>query len=609
MRRGFSRTYRYITVYNRVDKRVFADHNIMHEKIYKFGLSDIKNCINLSGVAFILGVEPKFLSQQIYKTDDAHKYKSFTIPKKNGKYRDISAPNAKLKFIQSRLSRLLYQCYFDIHGVPEHPKRILSHGFQKSRNLSIYTNANRHVGKKFVFNVDIKDFFPSYNFGRVRGFFIKNRHFELHETVATVLAQIACFQNTLPQGAPSSPIISEFITQSLDYKLQILAKRHRCSYSRYADDLTFSTSMKDFPSKIAVPYPVPELWVPGSELKRAISSSGLELNIDKVRMQHRGQRQAVTSLTVNSTVNISSYYYKGVRYCAHAMMTTGKAKASKKLYIDESDLNSHKIWGMLSHINNIKSKSQEILPLRDYNANNPAPHYLRLMGDFFHYHRIHESKKPIIVCEGKTDYIYLKEAIRAHLNDKRVKKILVGGASLPTKHGGEWPLDFVRHTRTASRLLELGGGGGSLPNFAALHLQRIKKYHAPTNKVPVIIIVDNDSQSKGMWTYIKSVTNSKTEIDGSEKYYHLGENLYVVPIPNSGKKDIYIEKLFQPSLLKERLNGKTFKIIQKKGDKLGPNEYGKTDFANKVVKAKRGHVDFSNFLPLLHNICDIIEGI
>lgn len=116
-------------------------------KIYRYGLRELKGCVDLSGLARLLDVQPKFLSKQIYHVDGADKYHVFGIPKKDGSERSIHAPNSKLKFIQSRLSRLLYQCYFDIHGKPEKPSKVLSHGFQRGRGLSIFTNANRHTNK------------------------------------------------------------------------------------------------------------------------------------------------------------------------------------------------------------------------------------------------------------------------------------------------------------------------------------------------------------------------------------------------------------------------------------------------------------------------------
>ncbi|NTF49104.1 retron Ec67 family RNA-directed DNA polymerase/endonuclease [Rhizobium rhizogenes] len=579
----------------------------MTKKIYRYGLKELKGCVDLSGVAVLLDVEPKFLSKQIYKTNPVAKYHSFHILKKSGSSRLINAPNKNLKFIQSRLSRLLYQCYFDIHGKPEFPARVISHGFQKERDLSIYTNAFRHTGKRHVFNADLEDFFPSFNFGRVRGYFLRNKHFALNETVATVLAQTACFENALPQGAPSSPIISELISQVLDYRLQAIARKYRCTYSRYADDLTFSTNLPDFPQQIGMLSADSGQWVAGPSLEKAVTSNGLKLNNKKIRMQSGDQRQSTTGLTVNRKVNVSRKYYKGVRYCAYAMMTSGKAEAPATLMLPQKELSSHHIWGMLCHIHDIKGRESEHSAIRAFSKSQPAPHYRRLMRDFFHYHRIHTSPAPLVICEGKTDYIYIKEAIRWNIADPKVAKLMNAAPLTKKSKGDHWHVDFVRHTDAAGDLLDLAGGGGDLPKFAAYHLERFEKLHNSKAAKPVIIIVDNDSQSSGMWSFIKETTGSKAVIDGSEPYYHVKENLYVVPIPSAGKKDFCIEKLFPPQWMNEKLGAKSFKIVQKKGEKLGPNEYGKGEFATKVIRANRGKVDCSNFLPLLQTLSDIID--
>src|SRR5205814_3311637 len=114
---------------------------------------------------------------------------------------------------------------------------------------SILTNAKPHLRQKFVLNVDLKDFFPTINFGRVRGVLIAKPYCLLPH-IATYIARICCRDNALPQGAPTSPIISNMICSRLDRQLLRLARQYRCVYTRYADDLTFSTSMPRFPGAL-----------------------------------------------------------------------------------------------------------------------------------------------------------------------------------------------------------------------------------------------------------------------------------------------------------------------------------------------------------------------
>jgi RNA-directed DNA polymerase len=98
-----------------------------------------------------------------------------------------------------------------------------------------------HKNRRYVLNLDLHDFFPTFNFGRVRDFFIKNLDLLVPEKVATVIAQIACYEGSLPQGSPCSPVIADMIAHILDVRLAQLARRYKATYSRYADDLTFST--------------------------------------------------------------------------------------------------------------------------------------------------------------------------------------------------------------------------------------------------------------------------------------------------------------------------------------------------------------------------------
>ena len=154
----------------------------------------------------------------------------------------------ELKMIQSRLANYLQECLQEIRSNQNFHIN-LSHGFEVDK--SILTNAEIHIGQKYILNIDLENFFHSINFGRIRGFFIKNVHFQLHPTIATCIAHIACYNNYLPQGSPCSPVISNLICSVLDIRLKNLAKKYKCFYTRYADDLTFSTYLKYFPEQIA----------------------------------------------------------------------------------------------------------------------------------------------------------------------------------------------------------------------------------------------------------------------------------------------------------------------------------------------------------------------
>ncbi len=297
-------------------------------------LEKLRNASSLHDIAELLGYKSSALSYILYKIPENQKYTEFTIAKKNGGTRDIKAPIKKLKQLQRRLATLLYDCMEEL--LPEEEQlakdnnkqsglrsnRAISHGFKKG--LSIASNAAQHKKKKYVLNLDIENFFPSINFGRVRGYFIKNKDFRLNSKVATVIAQIACHDNTLPQGSPCSPVISNLIGQVLDMRLVKLAKKHKCTYSRYADDLTFSTNQKIFPKELAYKKRRKRSdWIIGKELSNRILNTGFTINASKTRMQYKDTRQVVTGLVVNRVVNTKSEYYRYARVMCQSLFMTG----------------------------------------------------------------------------------------------------------------------------------------------------------------------------------------------------------------------------------------------------------------------------------------------
>jgi RNA-directed DNA polymerase len=304
-------------------------------------LKKLKNASSLKQLAAILVIQPKFLSFTLY-ISQVPKYSTFSIPKKSGGERQIDAPNEKLKSIQRSVADLLYDCAEEIEK--ENPRGHLSHGFRRGR--SIITNARVHTNRRFVLNLDIQDFFPTINFGRVRGYFIKNNDFKLHQRVATVLAQIAC-NDSLPQGSPCSPIISDLVAHVLDVRLARLAKEHGCNYSRYADDLTFSTNEKEFPAQLATFSEGTATWDIGAALATTIANAGYNINQAKTRMQCRASRQTVTGLTVNRKVNIQAKYYRNARAMCYAAFQTGEYH---RLDSDQSISTLNEIEGVMNHI-------------------------------------------------------------------------------------------------------------------------------------------------------------------------------------------------------------------------------------------------------------------
>ena len=173
-------------------------------------------------LADLLGISRKRLTYLLYIKHLENMYTSFEIPKKSGGQRLINAPNKELKLIQRRLANELYEYHTRLNK----DKQIngVSQAFEKGK--SIFTNAKIHRKKRFIINVDLENFFDNIHFGRVRGYLIKNKDFQLSEEVATVIAQLTCFKGSLPQGAPTSPIISNYICNIFDLRIIKLAKKY-----------------------------------------------------------------------------------------------------------------------------------------------------------------------------------------------------------------------------------------------------------------------------------------------------------------------------------------------------------------------------------------------
>ena len=251
-------------------------------------------------VAEMLQSSPTQLRYLLHGRSEELRYTTFTIAKRRRGVRAILAPKEDLKSIQRRLSDLL-QNRFSV--------KLAAHGFV--RNRSICTNAKCHIGYRIVFKLDLKDFFPTINFGRVRGLFMADP-FNASPNVATILAQICCHKGSLPQGAPSSPVVSNMVCYRLDAQLLRLARVHGCVYTRYADDITFSKRKGQFPTELAIEGVTSDFTV-GKELRAIIEGNGFQIHPDKVHLHRNTTRQAVTGLIVNNRLNVPREFVRNIR--------------------------------------------------------------------------------------------------------------------------------------------------------------------------------------------------------------------------------------------------------------------------------------------------------
>jgi RNA-directed DNA polymerase len=472
-------------------------------------------------LAHILNYEPKTLSYLIYKLPDAEKYTVFEIPNKSGGVRQINAPKSRLKLLQKRLSDLLYKAAEEIDA--ESQRKPLSHGFRHSR--SIITNASPHKNRRFVLNLDIENFFSSFNFGRVRGFFQKNSSFALNEKISTIIAQIACHNNALPQGSPCSPIISDLIAHVLDVRLVQLAKTHKCTYTRYADDITFSTNQKEFPSALAFREDEEHSeWLLGQELTQAIINAGFSVNDNKTRMQCSPSRQLVTGLTVNKKVNIRADYYRRARAACDSLFNTGKYFWPGPILPPAPIATTSKIEGVLNHIHFVKDTSDR----RENIDKKAEPTAARaLYKDFLFFKYFVNLNRPLVLCEGKTDPIYLKAAIQK-LTAFHPQLAVTDGKSIKLN------IAFFNYNNLAHDILELGGCTGLLLFLIRDYQETMLKFkHAPMSR-PVIILIDNDSGAKQIFSIVQQKFKLNPSLTTNAPFYFLCHNLYLIKTPEKG---------------------------------------------------------------------------
>lgn len=245
----------------------------------------------LKDVAELVGVKVSELDALMRPgTEAGSGYVEFEIPKRSGGVRRISAPRAQLKQVQRTILEKI------LANMPAHPA---AHGFVKGR--STVSNAEPHTGANVVLRVDLENFFPTVHYRRVLGLFQSHGYgFEVASALAGLTTHrpklpdgTVVWPGALPQGAPTSPAIANLVCRRMDARLTALAKKYGATYTRYADDLSFS--FKSPPEKTGR-----FLWWVNAILQQ----EGFAENNPKRRVMRKANRQRVTGLTVNQQVSI-----------------------------------------------------------------------------------------------------------------------------------------------------------------------------------------------------------------------------------------------------------------------------------------------------------------
>jgi RNA-directed DNA polymerase len=298
------------------------------ETLTKYGLPYFETLADFSNFIEIPISELRFLcfNRMVAKHD--HFY-TFEVTKKSGGKRIISAPKKSLKSAQKKVLENLLSKFQNHEN---------AHGFITGR--SIITNAEKHLGKDIVINLDLENYFPTITYPRVKGLFHKCGY---SEQIATILAllltkhdrekisidgqiyYVSKGERYLPQGSPASPSISNILSASLDKRLKGLAKRYQCEYTRYADDISFSC-MEDNEDNI-------------SKLlfytTKVIQDEGFKINNEKTHIMRKCNQQKVTGIVVNEKLNVPKTNLKKFRALLHNIKCNGwkDQKWGKAVYL------------------------------------------------------------------------------------------------------------------------------------------------------------------------------------------------------------------------------------------------------------------------------------
>lgn len=528
------------------------------------------------------------LTYMLYVKKIENYYVSFDIPKKNGGVRHINAPTGDLIELQRALTDALWALQKELIKESKINTNV-SHGFEKKKG--IITNAEVHRNKRYVLNMDFENFFDSFHFGRVRGYFEKNRYLQFPKEVATIFAQITCFERRLPQGAPSSPIITNMICNIFDMRIAKVVRKYKVDYTRYADDLTFSTNNRDFLNKHI------EFC---KEIRKEAELSGLIINDKKTRLLYKDSRQEVTGLTVNKKLSVNRNFYKYTRAMANNLYTSGEFE----------------IDGLVGSIKQLEGRFAFINQIDYYNNKlDNEKHHARKLNSrekqyqvFLFYKYFFANSKPLIVTEGKTDVIYLKSAIKKYyeeyprLIEKKDNKF-------------EYKISFLKRTNRLEYFFNMAqDGADAMKNIYNLYTgihdyQNCFQYISHRSKTkpinPVVLIFDNEQKTKKpLKAFLNHIHAKDVKLLGKNISINIKENLYLLTNPLNGKsEEAEIEDLFEAEVLQHEIEGKTFS----RDKKYNTNKhYGKAIFSGYVAK-KYKEISFNNFRPMLDELNKIVS--
>ena len=292
--------------------------NAQHVSQFKLSQNNLPKLDTVPDLAILFGISvPQLRSLAFHRRVSKYNaYVRFSIPKKDGSKRIISAPRPELKRIQHTILEQIL-CKVPIHNC--------AHGFVPKR--SILSNAQPHVGKAVVVNMDLEHFFPTLDYPRIKGCFISLGYSPQISTILALICTeaevgemllegekwfIRTSERYLPQGAPTSPMLTNIICHSLDRRLEGFANKYQWTYTRYADDLTFSSTNKDAHIRYLC-----------KRTQQIVEEEQFRIHPKKTKIMRSHTSQEVTGVVVNTKPTISRKKRKRFEALVHRLETKG----------------------------------------------------------------------------------------------------------------------------------------------------------------------------------------------------------------------------------------------------------------------------------------------
>jgi len=260
-------------------------------------------------------------------------YNKFTIKKRNGKNREILSPSSDLKRIQKKiLNELLYD------------KRISEYAKAYKKGSGLVDNAKVHTGYKYILKLDIKDFFNSVSYVDIYNIF---QEYGFSSSLCGLLSHLVTYDDYLPQGAPTSPYLSNLLLRDFDYLVGKWCTKNNINYTRYSDDLTFS--MNEYNKDII------------RFIRKNLYKYNLEINDDKVCVIKNSNKQKITGIVVNDKIQVDIKYRKKIRQELYYINKYGLKGHMNRLNITNKTKYLESLLGRINFVLSVDNSNTEFI--------------------------------------------------------------------------------------------------------------------------------------------------------------------------------------------------------------------------------------------------------